>query len=979
MRRSHTVKPVFKVVLEEDPRMEKMTTLRFRVYGIVQGVGFRPTVDRHAQTAGIRGSVCNKGPYVEIYAQGTPDRVDRFRTLLNEKPPRRAAILKIDEKAAPEAPVFDAFSIVESEKTSGEIYISPDIAICEECEAELFDPGNRRYLHPFINCTCCGPRMTILDALPYDRERTSMKMFPMCKTCADEYYGPWSRRYDAQPVCCNDCGPEVYLLPVRSETEKNNTPGAGSNARQKGGIGTTRGGVHSDCIGRDAITAARRTILDGGIVAVKGIGGFHLCCDATNEAAVSRLRARKRRPAKPFAVMMRDEATVRRECLCSEAQHQIMTGHQKPILLLERSGSRDAMIAPSVAPGNPTIGVMLPYAPLQHLLFRYDDGLTMPDCLVMTSGNVSGAPICRDDNDALAELSGFCDCILSHDRLIRIRADDSVMDFHRDRPYMIRRSRGYAPLPVLLSGCGETTEAGKTDTRAGTAKSRHPGTDAAAGETRHPGKSADAIMTGRHFHCVLATGGELKNSFCIGSGSLLYLSPYIGDLEDLRTVRALEETIGRMETLLEVKPEAVVCDLHPKYNSTMVAEDIAQTRGIPIYRIQHHYAHILSCMAENDYADPVIGVSFDGTGFGTDGTIWGGEILVADYNGFTRQCSIEPFVQIGGDSAPRQGWRITASMIWSLCRKGILQAGDAGAPPVLYVEEKKESARYPVQKNAQGGTPDSVDPLKSVDAQEAADLYFSLVDTLALCDAQNAKAQRMMAERGIQAVRSTSAGRLFDAVSAMLGICRQSTYEGEASIELQFAAERYIRKMTDPKAGSFSRPLPLEDRVRILRSLLTKTDGARGRAEEKGVTERTDRAEEKSAAGTADTIRTSAGEGQQKQQIFSEELFTMPTDLLFADLLRRHLDGEDPEKLAYEFHADLAEMTVEACVRISEKTGIRTVALSGGCWQNRLLLTLTEDGLLAKGMTVLTHHLVPPNDGGIALGQAAAIMMREKG
>ena len=953
--------------------MENMTTLRFRVYGIVQGVGFRPTVDRHAQTAGIRGSVCNKGPYVEIYAQGTPDQVDRFRSLLNEKPPRRAAILKIDEKAAHDAPVFDAFSIVESEKTSGEIYISPDIAICEECEEELFDPGNRRYLHPFINCTCCGPRMTILDALPYDRERTSMKMFPMCKTCAEEYYGPWSRRYDAQPVCCNDCGPEVYLLPVRTDPEKNDaqedhlnmsesvgdtgdtigdtgitrdgvrsdcTGGGTTRSGVKSdciGTGTTRGGVHSDCIGRHAITAARRTILDGGIVAVKGIGGFHLCCDATNEAAVSRLRERKRRPAKPFAVMMRDEVTVRRECLCSEAQHQILTGHQKPILLLERSGSGEAMIAPSVAPGNPTIGVMLPYAPLQHLLFRYDDGLTMPDCLVMTSGNVSGAPICRDDQDALAELSGFCDCILSHDRLIRIRADDSVMDFHRNQPYMIRRSRGYAPLPVLLS------------------------------------------KSGQHFHCVLAAGGELKNSFCIGSGNLLYLSPYIGDLEDLRTVRALEETIGRMETLLEVRPEAVVCDLHPKYNSTMVAEDIAQARGIPIYRIQHHYAHILSCMAENDWADPVIGVSFDGTGFGTDGTIWGGEILVADYNGFSRQCSIAPFVQIGGDSAPRQGWRIAASMIWSLCRKGILQAGDAGAPPVLYVEEKKESARYPVQKNAQGGTPDSVDPLKSVDAQEAADLYFSLVDTLALCDAQNAKAQRMMAERGIQAVRSTSAGRLFDAVSAMLGICRQSTYEGEASIELQFAAERYIRKMTDPEAGSFSRPLPLEDRVRILRSLLTKTDGARGRAEEKGVTERADRAEEKSAAGTADTIRTSAGEGQQKQQIFSEELFTMPTDLLFADLLRRHLDGEDPEKLAYEFHAGLAEMTVEACVRISEQIGIHTVALSGGCWQNRLLLTLTEDGLLAKGMTVLTHHLVPPNDGGIALGQAAAIMMREKG
>ena len=773
----------------------------------------------------------------------------------------------------------------------------------------MYDPSNRRYLHPFINCTCCGPRMTILDALPYDRERTSMKIFPMCRPCSEEYYGAWSRRYDAQPVCCNDCGPEVYLLPSRADHggAEGLKPGGripdgkelAENTLMQQPVRAagrkTRGGVPAECIGREAITAARRTILAGGIVAVKGIGGFHLCCDATNEEAVQKLRTRKRRPAKPFAVMMRDEDTVLRECLLNREQRQILTGHQKPILLLDRqTGAGNCLLAPSVAPGNPKVGVMLPYAPLQHLLFRYDDGLDMPDCLVMTSGHVSGAPICRDDADALSELSEFCDCILSHDRLIRIRADDSVMDFHRGHPYMIRRSRGYAPLPVLLSGISEEKEgekektaqiaktAGDRQIRSGDPADKGPGGNGedgtgTAAHAKGPGPGGSAERS-----CVLAVGGELKNTFCIGSGNLLYLSPYVGDLEDLRTVQALEETIGRMETLLEVRPGAVVCDLHPKYNATMVAEEIARKENIPLYRIQHHYAHVLSCMAENDRTEAVIGVSFDGTGYGTDGTIWGGEILTADFNGFTREYSIMPFLQTGGDSAPRQGWRIAASMIWSLCRDGLFSVG----------------------------------------APDPADRYFSLLETLQICDVQNAKVQRTMAERGIQAVPSTSAGRLFDAVSAMLGICRESTYEGEASIELEFAAERYVSRNMVSAA-----PVSAE------------------------------------ALG----ISFPADSGQ------------LPTDLLFAELLRRKLEGEDPEKLAWLFHAVLAGLIVEACARTSVRTGLRCAALSGGCYQNRLLLTLTEEGLQEKEMEVLLHHLVPPNDGGIALGQAVAVMMRRQG
>ena len=365
--------------------MKNEVTKQIRVYGIVQGVGFRPTVSRHAATHQIRGSVSNKGPYVEIFAQGPEEAVDGFISEIENKPPKRAAILKMNIEPVEEAEDFTEFAIIESEKTKGEIFVSPDIAICDECKEEMFDPKNRRYLHPFINCTCCGPRLTILDALPYDRERTSMKEFPMCPECEAEYYNPESRRYDAQPVCCNMCGPEVYLIKTSDRT--------------------------IDMKGSDAITEARRVISEGGIVAVKGIGGFHLCCDASNEAAVELLRKRKRRPAKPFAVMARNLEVVQSVCELSKEQEEILTGHQKPILLLVRKEIETKQLCSSVAPGNPKVGVMLPYAPVQLLLFQYPDGIKMPDFLVMTSGNVSGAPISRSDEEALEELSEFCDCI----------------------------------------------------------------------------------------------------------------------------------------------------------------------------------------------------------------------------------------------------------------------------------------------------------------------------------------------------------------------------------------------------------------------------------------------------------------------------------------------------------------------------------------------------------------------------------------
>ena len=762
---------------------KKELTWRIRVYGIVQGVGFRPTVSRHAAASGIRGTVCNKGPYVEIYTQGEKEQIEGFLKALEVHPPKRAAILKIntEDVTAETETHFETFDIIESEKTKGEIFVSPDIAICEECKEEMYNPKDRRYLHPFINCTCCGPRLTILDALPYDRERTSMKEFPMCPDCAKEYDDEKTRRYDAQPVCCNECGPEVYLI--------------GRPER-----------------GRDAITCTRRMISDGKIVAIKGIGGFHLCCDATNEEAVQRLRTLKRRPAKPFAVMAKDEAVVKRECIVTPEQEAILTGHQKPILLLNKeTGGR---LAPSIAPGNPKVGVMLPYAPVQLLIFQYDDGIKMPDILVMTSGNTSGAPICHEDAEAVAELSHLCDAMLSHNRKIRIRADDTVMDFYKNEPYMIRRSRGYAPLPFMMS----------------------------------------ADWKGQ----VLAVGGELKNTFCIGVDSRFYPSPYVGDLEDVRTVKALQETIHRFQKLLEVTPQAVVCDLHPKYNSTVVAEEL----GCPVLKVQHHYAHILSCMTENDCQEPVIGVAFDGTGYGTGGTVWGGEILLADYENFTRFGSITPFLQIGGDISAKEGWRIAVSMIYG------------------YTKDREQA--------------------------------WKMMEKLGLCSEQESKVQFTMADRKLNAVVSTSVGRLFDAVSAILGFRRQSSFEGEASMALEFAAEAYEQHNLQKQKGN-------QDH------LLYKEDGR----------------------------------------------LILNTQMLVQKITEAKLQGADSGRLAYLFHQTLAEQITAACMEARNVSGRQKVALSGGVFQNRLLLRLTEERLMEEGFEVLRHRMVPPNDGGIAIGQAA--------
>ena len=784
-------------------------------------------MSRLADRYGISGSVCNKGSYVEIIARADESVIGDFVHAIEAEAPERSAIVKVKVMDSPvDISIDSGFKIALSKHEDGQIFVSPDIATCPDCARELFDKNNRRYLHPFINCTQCGPRLTILDSMPYDRVKTSMAGFPMCEACSDEYTDMDSRRYHAQPVCCNDCGPELYTLVGRAS--ESDVQGMGTDSERPEGA-----------YGAAALLETRAVIRSGGIAAIKGIGGFHLCCDAGSEAAVQRLRQLKARPMKPFAVMMRDLEVVGRECKLEPEMEPLLTGPQKPIILIPRRHDsaesaepdsnikvalktniqigHNSRIAASVAPDNPNLGVMLPYTPVHMLLFDYPDDEPISDVLVMTSGNPSGAPICMNDEEALKYLSPMCDIILSNSRDIRIRADDTVMAFYRSKPYMIRRSRGYSPLPIVA-------------------------------------KSESS-------HAVLGIGGELKNAFCLGDKGLFYPSPYIGDMADIRSVRALEAATTRMERLLEIQPNIIVGDMHPGYNTSEMARVIAEREGVPVMEVQHHHAHMVSCMAENEYEGPALGVTFDGTGYGPDGTIWGGEFLLGDESGYERVGSIAPFIHAGGDIASREGWRIAYSMI-----------------------------------NTALGS-------------EAAN---RIGETLGLGDEKGRQSIDFMLGNSINTVKSTSAGRLFDAVSAVLGIKSASTFEGEASMALQFAAER---------------------------------------AEAQGI---------------------SLAPYEGRLMNIDEEQFELCTDTLLMELAARSLADQDTDQLAYFFHKALADMIVIACCYQRTRCDVNVVALSGGVFQNLLLLRLVDDGLEREGFKVLKHGVVPTNDGGIALGQAAA-------
>lgn len=661
------------------------SAIRIHISGIVQGVGFRPFVYGLASKYRLLGWVRNSSAGVEIEVEGNKSELLNFIEALGNKAP---ALAKIDliESAWIDPQGFQEFLIKDSKNDPSEFQpVSADVCICDDCLKELFDPDNRRFRYPFINCTNCGPRFTIVQDIPYDRPNTTMAGFPLCPDCAAEYHDPLDRRFHAQPVACSTCGPRVWL-----ESSAN-------------------GEVvdHGD----DAIRAARRWLLDGKILAIKGLGGFHLACDATNPAAVAELRSRKLRIDKAFALMMADVNMVREHCLLRGEEEAVLTRRERPIVILERRP--ESAIAVQAAPSQDTLGVMLPYTPLHYLLFaepgqhpvKYD----MPP-LVMTSANLSDEPICTDNAEARERLVSLADGFLMHNRPIHMRCDDSVVRlFHptnidrnqnqADGIYPIRRGRGYSPAPVVLN---------------------------------------------QNLPPILAVGAELKNTFCLTRDRYAFVSHHIGDLENYETLLSFEQSVSHYERLFRIKPEKIACDLHPDYLSTRYAEERACSDDLPLVSIQHHHAHIAACMAENGLPgdEPVLGVSFDGTGFGDDGAIWGGEILLSDFQGYQRLAHLAYVPLPGGDLAVKEPWRM--ALAW-LEHANI--AWEKDLPPVKYAISNQQS-RFPT------------------------------LDIL-----------RHQLASGINAAPTSSVGRLFDAVAALCGIRSIVNYEAQAAIELEAISE----------------------------------------------------------------------------------------------------------------------------------------------------------------------------------------------
>jgi hydrogenase maturation protein HypF len=650
-----------------------------RVEGIVQGVGFRPFVYSLATSLGLGGLVGNDSAGVFAEVEGEPAAVRRFLLLLEQQAPPLARIERVTTRDLSLTGSAE-FAIAPSEVATGvrRTLISADTATCADCLAELADPADRRFGYPFINCTNCGPRFTIVRDVPYDRALTTMDRYRMCARCAAEYRDPADRRFHAQPVCCPACGPELRLLDQSGAHLSGQEAAAGP------------------------IAAAAALLRAGRVLAVKGLGGYHLAVDAGQEAAAAALRARKQREDKPFAVMVADLAAARRLCQVDEAGAALLLSPRRPIVLLPRrpagadggaGAEAGAPVAPSVAPGNRQLGIMLPYTPLHHLLLGE---LAVP--IVLTSGNVSDEPIAYRDADALERLAGIADAFLTHDRAIHIRTDDSVVRAFRGRESVLRRSRGYVPEPLPVPV--------------------------------------------RFSRPVLACGAELKSTFCLGAGAHAFVSHHIGDLENAETLLSFTEGIAHFRRLFDIEPQVVAHDLHPEYLSTKYATALAEgaadaeAAGVELVGVQHHHAHIAACLGDNGEQGPVIGVAFDGTGYGTDATIWGGEFLIADLAGFERAGHLEPVPMPGGAAAIRQPWRMAAAYLAA--------AYPAGPPAPLEVVTRNQRS-------------------------------WAAVLT--------------MARRGINAPVTSSAGRLFDAVAAVLGVRDSISYEGQAAIELEQLAE----------------------------------------------------------------------------------------------------------------------------------------------------------------------------------------------
>jgi hydrogenase maturation protein HypF len=641
--------------------------LAVSVKGIVQGVGFRPFVYQLAHKFNLTGWVTNTSGEVRIEVEGTTSDLDAFLNDLESKAPPQSHITDVMSTKL-ELAGYRGFEIRESLGEAGKYQlISPDLATCSECRAEVFDPTNRRYRYPFTNCTNCGPRFTIIDDIPYDRPLTTMKVFPMCPECRKEYEDPLDRRFHAQPNACPVCGPQLRLV-----------DGAGRQIASQ-----------------DVIGDAAEQLKEGKIVAIRGLGGFLLACDATNQIAVEELRQRKHRPAKPFAVMMEDLAEIEKRCLLSTDEQALLTSSAAPIVLLKTSDCTD--IAPSVAPGLKYLGVMLPYTPLHHLLMAE---VNRP--LVMTSGNMSEEPIARDNKESLSRLGNIGDYFILHNRDIFSRYDDSVVMFDAGEKRMLRRARGFAPYPVRLSSPVSQ---------------------------------------------MLGVGAQEKNTFCLTRDDNAFVSQHIGDMENQETFDHFEGTLGLYKKMFRIEPTLIACDLHPDYFTTKWAESEASRLGLPVVKVQHHHAHIASCLAENGVQGKVIGVAFDGTGYGADGKIWGGEFFIADTAGFERVAHLEYLPLAGGEAAIKKPYRTAAGYLYRLF-------GDEGLTM---------AARC----------------LWDVEGSE-----FGLI--------------KQLVDRGLNSPETSSAGRLFDAVSAILGVRREIQYEAQAAIELEMAAEGIETKFIYP-------------------------------------------------------------------------------------------------------------------------------------------------------------------------------------
>jgi hydrogenase maturation protein HypF len=745
--------------------------MRVCVQGVVQGVGFRPFVYTTAAALGLSGCVRNDSAGAIVEVEGDPSDIDDFLHRLRHDPPPLAIIESVAAEAIPVVG-GTGFQIADtSHSGTGRTLASPDVAMCAECAAELRDPVNRRYRHPFVNCTNCGPRFTIIGSLPYDRATTTMAAFQMCAECAREYTDPADRRFHAQPVCCPACGPQLRYL--------------------------TAGG---DVIHREnGLSAARALLRDGGVLAVKGVGGYHLACNARDDTVVAQLRRRKRRGDKPFAVMVPDLPTARRIAHIDEHSERILAGPQRPIVLLPRRA--DSGVADSVAPRNPDLGIMVAYTPLHALLFGLPGDQPGPDVLVMTSGNLGGEPICYDDDDAMTRLAGLADGWLTHDRAILVPCDDSVIRVVDGAELPIRRSRGYAPLPVALPTPLPPT---------------------------------------------LAVGADLKNTMAVADGRYAWLSQHIGDMDDLATLKAFDSAQRHLRALTGVDPDVLVADAHPLYRSTHWAHRNAG--GRPVRTVQHHHAHIAAVMAEHGYdgSEQVLGFAFDGTGYGSDAAVWGGELLLANYKGYQRLAQLKYVPLAGGDVSVLRPYRMALAHLWAAG-----MAWDPDLPPV------------------------------------------------AACPPDERKVLAHQLETGIGCAPTSSMGRLFDAVSSLVGVRHVVDYEAQAAIELE----------------GLSR-----------------------------------------GADCGETAYT-----------FDVDNGVIDPGPVLREVVADQRAGVAPGTIGARFHQAVADMIVELADR--QKGASPTVALSGGVFQNALLLRLALQGLQNKRFEVITHRCVPPNDGGIALGQ----------